>query len=113
EGDALLKELKKRARKAREGSEAEALSKFALSGRIKQLQDELKTLRVRLATLQEYLKSYGGRKQSLLPFQNEMERLKANYQFEYKVYENLRDGMARLGLERTFIENQIEVLERE
>lgn len=113
EGDALLKDLKKRARKARDKSEAEALSKFALSGRIKQLQDELKTLRVRLATLKQYLKSYGGRKQSLLPFQNEMERLKANYQFEYKVYENLRDGMAKLGLERTFIENQIEVLERE
>ncbi len=113
EGDALLKELKKRAAKARDKSEAEALSKFALSGRIKQVQDELKTMRVRLGTLKDYVKSYGGRKQSLLPFQNEMERLKANYSFEYKVYENLRDGMAKLGLERTFIENQIEVLERE
>lgn len=113
EGKALLKDLKKRANRARDKSEAEALSKFALSGRIKQLQDELKTLKVRLDTLNQYMKSYGGRKQSLLPFQNEMERLKANYQFEYKVYENLRDGMAKLGLERTFIENQIEVLERE
>lgn len=52
-------------------------------------------------------------KKSLLPVQNQMERIKTNYDFEYKVYENLRQGMAKLGLERTFIENQIVILENE
>lgn len=113
EGESLLKGLIARDEQSSAKTEEETLSKFALSGQIRHLQDELQTLKLRRDTLKEYLKSYGGVKKSLLPVQNQMERIKTNYDFEYKVYENLRQGMAKLGLERTFIENQIVILESE
>lgn len=113
EGETLLAGLIARDQATATRTEEEALSKFALSGQIRHLQDELQSLRLRRDTLRDYLKSYGGTKKTLLPVQNEMERIKTNYDFEYKVYENLRQGMAKLGLERTFIENQIIILEKE
>lgn len=113
EGEALLAGLVARDQETKTRTEEEALSKFALSGQIRHLQDQVQTLKIRRGTLKEHIKSYGGSKKSLLPFQNQMERIKTNYDFEYKVYENLRQGMAKLGLERTFIENQIVILENE
>ncbi len=113
EGRTLLAGLRKRVDVSAGGNEEAALSKFALSGQIRHLEDEIKTLELRKDTLAAYLKSYGSTTKSILPIQNEMERIKANYDFEFKVYENLRRGMAKLGLERTFIENQIEILEGE
>jgi hypothetical protein len=113
EGETLLADLVARAERDTGRSEEAALSKFALSGQIRHLEDELRALRIRRETLSDYLKSYGQTKKAILPVQNEMERIQANYDFEFKVYENLRSGMAKLGLEKTFIENQIEILELE
>ena len=42
-----------------------------------------------------------------------MERLKANYHFEFKIYEGLRDKLSKIGLQKTYIKNKIIVLEFE
>jgi hypothetical protein len=113
EGQSVLSELKGRAQQNTGVSEEAALSKFALSGQIRHLEDDLRTLQIRRETLSEYVKSYGETKKGILPVQNEMERIQANYEFEFKIYESLRSAMAKIGLEKTFIENQIEILELE
>lgn len=113
EGESLLSELQSRSEQKTGLSEEAALSKFAISGQIRHLEDDLKTLRIRRDTLSEYVLSYGETKKAILPIQNQMERIKANYDFEFKIYENLRSGIAQIGLEKTFIQNQIEILELE
>ena len=39
--------------------------------------------------------------------------MKAKYTYEYKVYESLRGSLAKIGLEKTYIKNKIEILEPE
>ena len=38
-----------------------------------------------------------------------IEKMKAKYTYEYKVYESLRSSLAKIGLEKTYIKNKVEV----
>lgn len=112
ENDMLLSTLKKKMKKAGK-TDVNALSKFDLSNKIVMIEDENKAYKIRLKTYESYLSKFGRQGQKMLPFQNEIEKMRNNYMFESKVYENLRDSLARIGLQKTFIQNSIEVLEYE
>jgi len=112
ENNLLLKSLRKKLKKGQH-AETNALSKFDLSNKILMIEDENKAYRIRLKTYESYLKKNSGQSQKLVPFQNEIEKIKNNYLFESKVYENLRDSLARIGLQKTFVLYSVEILEQE
>ncbi|GAB4011443.1 MAG: hypothetical protein Fur0010_05930 [Bdellovibrio sp.] len=112
ENNMLLATLKKKIKKG-EKKDANALSKFDLGNNMVMIEDENKALKIRLKTYESYLNKFGKQGQKMLPFQNEIEKMRNNYLFESKVYENLRDSLARIGLQKTFIQNSVEVLEYE
>ena len=106
---ALIKTLSK----SKPESSKSNFSKFGTESRIKQLRDENKDLKIQIKSNQQYLSKIGKSKLKLVPFQQEIEKIKANYHFEFKIYEGLRDKLAKIGLQKTYISNKIEILEFE
>jgi uncharacterized protein involved in exopolysaccharide biosynthesis len=104
--------LKKKLKKKRK-EDGTVISKFNEGAQIRVLQDENKELRHNLSAYESTLKNFNKQKQGLLPFQHEIEKMKANYTFEYKVYESLRSSLAKIGLQKTYVKNKVEILERE
>lgn len=94
-------------------SETGVISKFNESSQVKLLEDENKDLNLELKTYQSYLKNFEGQKNGLVPFQYELEKMNANHDFEYKMYASLNDSLARLGLQKTYVKNKVEILELE
>jgi hypothetical protein len=89
------------------------ISKFNESSQIKILQDENRDLGLELKTYQTYLKNFETQKKGLVPFQYELEKMNANHDFEYKMYASLSDSLARIGLQKTYVKNKVEILEVE
>lgn len=89
------------------------ISKFNESAQIRLLEDENKDLNMELRTYQDYLKSFETQKTGLVPFQYELEKMNASHEFEYKIYASLNDSLARIGLQKTYVKNKIEILEME
>jgi hypothetical protein len=89
------------------------LSKFNEYSQIKVLEDQNKDLSLELKTNESYLKNYESQKNGLVPFQYEIEKMNASHDFEYKIYASLNDSLARIGLQKTYAKNKIEVLEME
>ncbi|MCF8059314.1 MAG: hypothetical protein K9K67_08460 [Bacteriovoracaceae bacterium] len=87
--------------------------RFSGSSQIKNLRAENKELSAKLKSLEQTLRGYGKKQKGLLPFQQEIEKMRAKYTYEYKVYESLRGSLAKIGLQKTYINNKIEVLEPE
>ena len=81
------------------------LNKFGAASRLQMVRDEYRELNAKLRTKQSYIKRFGGKGKKLLPVQSELERMKANYTFEYKIYENLRDSLAKIGLQKAYLKN--------
>jgi len=105
----LIRDLKKKLKKAT----SLETGRFSGSSQIKNLRAENKDLSARLKSLEQTLKGYGRKQEGLLPFQQEIEKMRAKYTYEYKVYESLRSSLAKIGLQKTYINNKIEVLEPE
>ncbi len=97
--------------RSRSSGNAKNHSKFGTNARILQLEDENSALRIKIATNERYLKKISNQKLELVPFEQEMEKIKANYHFEFKIYEGLRDKLAKIGLQKTYIQNKIDILE--
>lgn len=89
------------------------ISKFNESSQIRLLEDEDRDLNLELKTYQTYLKNYEGQKNGLVPFQYEIEKMNASHDFEYKIYASLNDSLARIGLQKTYVKNKVEILELE
>ncbi|MGZ3809290.1 MAG: hypothetical protein ACXVCE_14485, partial [Bacteriovorax sp.] len=89
------------------------ISKFNESSQIKMLEDQNRDLGLELKTSQDYLKSFETQKNGLVPFQYEIEKMNASHDFEYKMYASLNDSLARIGLQKTYAKNKVEILERE
>ncbi len=89
------------------------ISKFNESSQVRILEDEDKDLSLELKTYQRYLKNFETQKSGLVPFQYELEKMNANHEFEYKIYASLSDSMARIGLQKTYVKNKVEILELE
>lgn len=89
------------------------ISKFNESSQVKILEDENKDLSLELKTYQAYLKNFENQKNGLVPFQYELEKMNANHDFEYKMYASLSDSLARIGLQKTYVKNKVEILELE
>ncbi|WP_290734197.1 hypothetical protein [Halobacteriovorax sp. JY17] len=108
ENNSTIKKLKKKER-----TDSKNQSKFGVKARIMQLNDENSALRIKISTSKRYLKKISNQKLELVPFEQEMEKIKANYHFEFKIYEGLRDKLAKIGLQKTYIQNKIDILEFE
>ena len=102
----------RRLKKSTDGSST-GHSKFGSKARIMQLTDENSALRIKISTNKRYLKKISNQKLELVPFEQEMEKIKANYHFEFKIYEGLRDKLAKIGLQKTYIQNKVDILEME
>ncbi len=90
-----------------------ALSKFNEASQIKSLEDQNSDLNLELKTSQSYLKDFEVQKNNLVPFQYEIEKMNAGHDFEYKIYASLNDSLARIGLQKTYAKNKVEILEME
>mgnify|MGYP003708338173 CR=1 FL=1 len=106
----LIRDLQRKINKA---NAVTSQGKFSGASQIRNLKAENKDYRAKLRSLQSTLKNYERKQKGLLPFQQEIEKMKAKYTYEYKVYESLRSSLAKIGLEKTYIKNKVEVLEPE
>lgn len=107
----LIKDIKRKQKK--KGKLDQSTGKFSGSAQIKNLNVENKDLKARLNSLKQTLCNYGRKQKGLLPFQQEIEKMRAKYTYEYKVYESLRGSLAKIGLQKTYVRNRIEILEPE
>lgn len=89
------------------------ISKFNESSQVKVLENENKELQIELKTYQSYLRSYENQKTGLVPMQYEIQKMNANHDFEYKMFASLNDSLARIGLQKTYVKNKVEILEKE
>lgn len=90
-----------------------AISKFNESSQIKSLEDQNKELRIELNSYQTHLRSYENQKTGLVPMQYEIQKMNAAHEFEYKIFVSLNDSLAKIGLQKTYVQNKIDVLEKE
>ncbi len=107
----LIRDLKRKQPKS--GTSYTSTSKFSGAAQIQNLTVENKELKAKLSSLQQTLRNYGRKQKGLLPFQQEIEKMRAKYTYEYKVYESLRGSLAKIGLQKTYVKNRIEILEPE
>ena len=77
------------------------------------LEDQNKDLQIELATYQTYLRNYENQKTGLVPMQYEIQKMNANHDFEYKIFASLNDSLARIGLQKTYVKNKVDILEQE
>jgi capsular polysaccharide biosynthesis protein len=89
------------------------ISKFNESSQIKMLEDQNRDLQIELKTYQSYLRNYESQKTGLVPMQYELQKMNANHDFEYKMFASLNDSLARIGLQKTYVKNKVDILERE
>lgn len=89
------------------------ISKFNESSQVKMLEDQNKDLEIELKTYQSYLRSYENQKTGLVPMQYEIQKMNANHDFEYKIFASLNDSLARIGLQKTYVKNKVDILEKE
>lgn len=89
------------------------ISKFNESSQVKMLEDQNKDLQIELATYQTYLRNYENQKTGLVPMQYEIQKMNANHDFEYKIFASLNDSLARIGLQKTYVKNKVDILEQE
>ena len=89
------------------------ISKFNESSQVKVLEGENKDLEIELKTYKTYLRSYENQKTGLVPMQYEIQKMNANHDFEYKIFASLNDSLARIGLQKTYVKNKVDILEQE
>lgn len=89
------------------------LAKFNETAQIKILEDQNRELMMELKTNENYLKTFEVQKNGLVPFQYEIEKMNASHAFEYKMYASLNDSLGRIGLQKTYAKNKVEILEFE
>lgn len=99
--------------KARGTKDLGVISKFNESSQVKMLEDENRELQIELKTYQSYLRTYENQKTGLVPMQYEIQKMNANHDFEYKMFSSLNDSLARIGLQKTYVKNKVDILERE
>jgi hypothetical protein len=89
------------------------ISKFNEYSQIKILENENSDLDLALRTQNKYLKNFEEQKNGLVPIQYELEKMNVNHEFEYKIFTSLHDSLARIGLQKTYVKNKVEILESE
>lgn len=99
--------------KERGGEDLGVISKFNESSQVKMLQEQNKDLEIELKTYQTYLRGYESQKTGLVPMQYEIQKMNASHDFEYKMFASLNDSLARIGLQKTYVRNKVDILERE
>ena len=99
--------------KANGSKDLGVISKFNESSQIKMLEDQNVDLQIELKTYQSYLRTYESQKTGLVPMQYEIQKMNANHDFEYKMFASLNDSLARIGLQKTYVKNKVDILERE
>ena len=107
-----IKELQKRMQPSKTLNVG-LISKFNEFSQVKILEDDNRELALQLKTYQSYLQNYEKLKNDLVPFQYDLEKMNANHDFEYKLYASLNDSLARIGLQKIYVKNKIEILEFE
>ncbi len=110
ENSSQIRALKRKAKRERYNGDI-TLNKFGAASRLQTIIDENRELKNAKRTKERYIKRFGGKGKKLLPVQSEIEKMKASYTFEYKIYENLRDSLAKIGLQKTYLKNKVEILE--
>lgn len=95
------------------GTDVGVMSKFNEASQVKVLEDENRELDIELKTYMNYLRNFESQKTGLVPFQYEIQKMSASHDLEYKVYASLNESLARIGLQKTYVKNKVEILEKE
>lgn len=89
------------------------LSKFSETAQIRNLEGQNKELDIEIKSLDNYLKTFEKDKIGLVPMQFEIQKMNTGHDFEYKLYVSLNDSLSKIGLQKTYAKNRVEILERE
>lgn len=89
------------------------LEKYSGTSLVKKLEDENQELQLSIEAYSNNLKENELKSKGLVPFQYNMEKMKSNYALEFKVYEKLRESLAKIGLQKIYAKNRVEILELE
>lgn len=90
-----------------------SIGKFNENSQIMSLEEENKELEIQLQSLQRYLRGYENQKTGLVPMQYEIQKMNAAHEFEYKIFVSLNDSLSKIGLQKTYVQNKIAILEKE
>lgn len=111
--ESRIKALNEKIKSAGGAKDLGVISKFNETSQVKMLEDQNKDLDTELKTYQSYLKTYENQKTGLVPMQYELQKMNANHDFEYKMFATFNDSLARIGLQKTYAKNKVDVLEKE
>jgi len=89
------------------------LSKFSETAQIRKLEGQNKELDIEIKSLENYLTTFEKDKIGLVPMQFEIQKMNTGHDFEYKLYVSLNDSLSKIGLQKTYAKNRVEILERE
>ncbi len=98
-------------KKKKSENDSSSLGKYSNTAILKQLLDENAELQLSINTLKGHLRSVAKQNKGLIPFQYEVDKMKATYNLEHKIFESLRENLSKIGLQKTYIKNKIEILE--
>lgn len=110
--DLKIAQLKKQVARIPLGEDG-GLSKFSESAQIRNLEGINKELDIEIKSLENYLATFEKDKIGLVPMQFEIQKMNTGHDFEYKLYVSLNEGLSKIGLQKTYAKNRIEILERE
>lgn len=111
--ESRIKALNEKIKSAGGAKDLGVISKFNETSQVKMLEDQNKDLNTELKTYQSYLRTYENQKTGLVPMQYELQKMNANHDFEYKMFASFNDSLARIGLQKTYAKNKVDILERE
>ncbi len=89
------------------------LSKFSSVARIRDLEFRNTELGILLRTYKNSLNKYEKIEGSQLPLQYELEKMNSNHERESKLYFQLMENLSRVGLQKNYVLNRVEILDTE
>ena len=86
-------------------------NKYSNSNKIVSLVSENKMLQEKRLALEKIYRNFENQKINSIPLKYEIERMKVNHEFEYKLYSSLVEKLSLLGLQKLYVQGKIQILE--
>ena len=89
----------------------ESFNKYSNGNVVVNLQSENKILEEKRLGLEKIYRNFEKQKNNSIPLKYEIERMKVNHEFEYKLYSSLIEKISLLGLHKLYVQGKIQILE--
>ena len=87
------------------------LNKFSSENILVNLDHQNQSLEEKIGDFEKIYRRIEERKTNSIPVKYEIERLKVNHEFEYKLYSSLVEKLSIFGLQKLYVQGKIQVLE--